>query len=452
MFFMLPIMQLSLFGFLDTNVRDLPMVVVDQDGTRYARELMDQMRATKTFEIERVTNSPDEARAMIAQGTARVGVIIPPDFHDKRARAQLAQVLVLIDGSDSTVSSQALASINGLAFQTNLDAVQETGAHPLLAAQPIILFNPDGRTANYIIPGLVAILLQIAAMVLASVSIVREREQGTMEQLLVTPINPVGLVLGKLAPYLVIGVVEMGLILTLMRFGFGVPIQGSLLFIFGMAVVYLFALLALGLFISMRAQSQMAAQQMAQMLLLPSIFLSGYIFPVAGLPRVLYWIGRMLPATHMIDIMRGAVLRSAGPYDLVPSVLALCAIQRSARLAIRATRAEADCVETAGGQRFEPRAHLARTPSASPRRRSPSRSAATSRARSRATPTEVHVVHRVEVARRAADSLGRQRRQRRRDRARTGSRAPSATSITLPGVARSRSSAAGTAHADPELR
>ena len=118
----------------------------------------------------------------------------------------------------------------------------------------------------------------------------------------------------------------MAMILLVMRFGFSVPIQGSLLFIFGMAVIYLFALLALGLFISMRAQTQMAAQQMAQMLLLPSIFLSGYIFPVAGLPRVLYWIGRALPATHMIDVMRGAVLRGAGPVDMLPSVLALLAI------------------------------------------------------------------------------------------------------------------------------
>jgi ABC-2 type transport system permease protein len=326
LFFMLPIMQLALFGFLDQNVRDLPTVVVDQDQTRFSRELMDQMRATKTFAITEVTNSPDTARSMIAQGTVRVGVVIPPDFHDRRARRDNATFLVLIDGSDSNVSAQALAAINGLVAQANLEAVQQTGMRPQTSAQPIILFNPEGRTANYIIPGLVAILLQIAAMVLASVSIVREREQGTMEQLLVTPINPTGLVLGKLAPYLVIGVVEMALILLIMRWGFGVPIQGSLVFLFVMAVVYLFALLALGLFISMRAQTQMAAQQMAQMLLLPSIFLSGYIFPVAGLPTVLYWIGRALPATHMIDVMRGAVLRSAGPLELLPSVLALMAL------------------------------------------------------------------------------------------------------------------------------
>jgi ABC-2 type transport system permease protein len=326
MFFMLPVIQLSLFGFLDQNVKNLPTVIVDQDQTRYSRELIDELRATKTFEITATTNSPEQGRAMIARGTARVGVMIPPDFHDKRARRENAQFLVLIDGSDSNVSAQALASINGLAAQHNFDAARALGAKPQISAQPIVLFNPGGRTANYIIPGLVAILLQIAAMVLASIAIVREREQGTMEQLLVTPINPVGLVLGKLAPYLVIGIAEMALILLIMRWGFGVPIQGSLLFLFATAVMYLFALLALGLTISMRAQTQMAAQQMAQMLLLPSIFLSGYIFPVAGLPQVLYWIGRALPATHMIDVMRGAVLRSAGPFDLLPSLLALAGI------------------------------------------------------------------------------------------------------------------------------
>lgn len=323
LFFTMPVMQLALFGFLDQNVRDLPTVVVDQDQSRESRALMDEMRATKTFAIASVTNSPERARAEIAQGNVRVGVIIPPDYHDRRAHHENAQFLVLIDGSDSNVSAQALAAINGLVAQANVDAA---GVRPVISAQPIILFNPEGKTANYIIPGLTAILLQLAALILASIAIVREREQGTMEQLLVTPISPAGLVMGKLAPYLVIGIVEMALILALMRFGFGVPINGSLLFLFATAVVYLFALLSLGLTISMGAQTSMQAMQSSQMLLLPSIFLSGYIFPVAGLPKVLYYIGRALPATHMIDIMRGAVLRSAGPFDLLPSLLALFAI------------------------------------------------------------------------------------------------------------------------------
>ncbi|HEX7663750.1 MAG TPA: ABC transporter permease, partial [Polyangiaceae bacterium] len=189
--------------------------------------------------------------------------------------------------------------------------------------QPIILFNPEGRTANYIIPGLVAILLQIVAIVLTAIAIVREREKGTLEQLLVTPVHPLGLMLGKLAPYLALGIFEMTIVLLAMRFGFNVPIRGSLLFLFSVAIIYLFALLAMGLLVSARAQSQAQAMQQAQMFFLPAIFLSGYIFPVAGLPLPLYLIGRVLPATHMIEVLRGVVLRDASFGELWPNVLAL---------------------------------------------------------------------------------------------------------------------------------
>jgi len=192
-----------------------------------------------------------------------------------------------------------------------------------LAAQPIVLFNPDGRTANYIIPGLIAILLQLVAIVLVAIALVRERERGTLEQLLVTPVNPLGLMMGKLMPYLILGLGEMALVLFLMRFGFGVPIRGSVLFLFVIATIYLFSLLAIGLFVATQAQTQAAAFQRAQMLFLPSIFLSGYIFPFSGLPKILQVIGEMLPATHMIAIMRGVVLRNAGFMELLPNVIAL---------------------------------------------------------------------------------------------------------------------------------
>ncbi len=323
----IPIFQLTLFGFIDQTVTNVPTVVVDQDGTRASRELMDQLRATHTFQITTVTTDPRAAREEITAGRVRVGVVIPPDYHDKRLRGSGAKILVLIDGSDSTVSAQALAAINGLVASANIEQVTSAGAPaPGLSAQPIVLYNPDGRTANYIIPGLIAILLQIVATVLTAVAIVREREKGTLEQLLVTPINPLGLMLGKLAPYLIVGLVEMAGILTAMRWGFGVPIRGSLVFLFSIALIYLFALLAMGLFISTRAETQAQAQQMAQFLFLPSIFLSGYIFPSAGLPVVLRTIGRFLPATHMIEIMRGVVLRDAGPRELLPNVLALMAM------------------------------------------------------------------------------------------------------------------------------
>jgi ABC transporter DrrB family efflux protein len=328
----IPMFQLVLFGFIDQTVRDLPTVVVDQDQSRESRLLMDELRATRTFKINHVTPNPHAAREDITAGRARVGVVIPPDFHDKRARHLAAKVLVLIDGSDSTASAQALAAANGIAAQVTVEevgAAAEAGSSPTslgVAVQPIILFNPDGRTANYIIPGLIAIILQLVATVLTAIAIVKEREQGTLEQLLVTPVNPLGLMLGKVVPYLLIGITEMTLILTAMRFGFDVPIRGNLLFLFAMATVYLFALLSLGLFVSTVSSTQAQAQQLAQMFLLPSIFLSGYIFPSSGLPIVLYSIGRVLPATHMIEIMRGVVLRDAGPRELLPNVLALVAI------------------------------------------------------------------------------------------------------------------------------
>jgi ABC-2 type transport system permease protein len=323
----IPIFQMVLFGFIDQTVRNVPTVVVDQDETRESRELVDQLRATGTFAVTRITPNPRMAREEITAGRARVGVVIPPDYHEKRARGTGAKVLVLIDGSDSTVSAQALAAVSGIALNVSLEEVSgRAQVAPALSTQPIILFNPDGRTANYIIPGLVAIMLQIVAIVLTAIAIVREREKGTLEQLLVTPIDPLGLMLGKLAPYLVIGILETAIILAVMRFGFAVPIRGNLLFLFAMAIVYLFALLALGLFISTRAQTQAQAQQMAQFFFLPSIFLSGYIFPTAGLPLPLYLIGRVLPATHMVEIMRGIVLRDAGPRELFPNVAALLVI------------------------------------------------------------------------------------------------------------------------------
>lgn len=320
---MIPVMQLLLFGFIDQTVHDLPTVVVDQDRSIESRLLMDQMTASKTFKIDKITTSSDLAREEIRAGRARVGVVIPPKYHDKRAHTQEAQVLVLIDGSDSSASSQALASINGLVAQDQAQRAKVANVAPGLSAQPIILFNPEGRTANYIIPGLAAVLLQFVGVMLTASAIVREREKGTFEQLLVTPINPLGLMLGKIGPYLFLSLLEMTIILSIMRYGFAVPIRGSLPLLYGMAVIYLFSLLSLGLLISTRAKTQMEAQQGAQMLVLPAMFLSGYIFPFEGMPIVLKAIGLCFPATHMIAIMRGVVLRDANALDLWPHVATL---------------------------------------------------------------------------------------------------------------------------------
>ena len=321
---MMPLMQMTLYGFIDQTVHDEPTIVVDQDRSVQSRELIDRLRATKTFAIRRITENPREARTEIVAGRVGVGILIPPDFHDARARGTPAKVLVLIDGSDNIVASGALAAINGVVSNQNLEVLAKDarGGMPL-SAQPIILFNPEGRTANFIIPGLVAVILQMIAVMLSAGSIVREREQGTMEQLLVTPVDPLGLMLGKVAPYMFLGLAQTGLILAIMRFAFQVPIRGNLLLLFGVMIIYLAALLALGLFISTRAKTQQEAQQQVQMMFLPSIFLSGYLFPLNGMPIVLQIIGQILPTTHMVAIMRGIVLRDAGLFELVPHVLAL---------------------------------------------------------------------------------------------------------------------------------
>ncbi len=334
---MLPAMQMLLFGFIDETVHDVPTVVVDQDRSTDSRLFMEQMRASKTFRIVTLTTSPEEARAEIREGMARVGVVIPPKFHDRALRKQPAQVLVLIDGSDSTVSSQALASVNGIISQDQLAGVENVGSS--IAAQPVILFNPEGRTANYIIPGLIAILLLMVGVMLSGGSIVREREKGTFEQLLVTPIDPIGLVLGKLGPYLVFGLVETTIVLALMRFAFDVPIHGSLVFLYAMAFVYLLALLPVGMLISTKAKTQQESQQLAQALFLPGMMLSGYIFPFEGLPWFLKAVGAIFPTTHMIRIMRAIVLRDASPLDMWPEVaILLCTGAITVLLAAKSIR------------------------------------------------------------------------------------------------------------------
>lgn len=323
----MPMIQMFLYGALDTNVRHIPTVVCDESRSVESRLFIDQLQATRSFDVQYVL-SPAAARTAVLSGRAKVAVQIPPDYHDRLARAESAQVLVLIDGSESTVASTALGAASGIAFS---NSVQQLAAHAAgrvgqIEARSIVLFNPDSRSANYLIPGLVAVLLQMVTTMLTAIAIVRERDRGTLEQLLVTPVEPVGLMLGKVAPYMFVGFAEVTLILTVMRFVFGVPIHGNLVFLYAMALVNIFACLSLGLYISIGAKTQQQAQGTIQMLFLPSIFLSGYIFPAASLPWPLRTLGLIFPVTHFIEIMRGVVLRGAGPLELWRPCAALITI------------------------------------------------------------------------------------------------------------------------------
>ena len=325
---MVPVFQLVLFGLIDTNVKHVPTVVLDQSRTEPSRELIRDFVNTGYFDVIEMAPSRAVLRERIVAGRASVGVEIPPDFARARLEGRPADFLVLIDGSDSTMSAATLSAANGVALNRSLEEMRRRAGltDPPLRPFPQLLFNPDSRSANLLIPGLVAILLTFSGTLLASFSIVRERERGTMEQLMVTPVSPVAVMLGKLLPYLVLGFVQLLVVLGLMTTVFRVPIHGNTLLLLGLSTIYLFALLSLGLLVSSRARTQMEAVQMAQMFLLPSIMLSGYIFPLSSLPAPLRVLSRFLPATHYIAISRGIIIRGAGFVDLWPNVLALLLI------------------------------------------------------------------------------------------------------------------------------
>lgn len=327
---MMPMIQMMVYGWMDTNVRHIPTVVCDESHSTSSRLFLDQLRATGTFDLTPVT-TPGLARSAVVASRAKVAIEIPPDFHDRMLRKETAQVLVLVDGSESTVASTAVGAASGVALSESVRrlATRAGPAGGQVEARPVVLFNPDSRTANYLIPGLVAVLLQMITSVLTAIAIVRERERGTLEQLLVTPVETAGLMLGKVAPYMVVGFAELSGILTVMHFVFRVPIHGSLVFLYVMALIYIFALLSIGLYVSIGAKTQQQAQGTIQMFFLPSMFLSGYIFPLASLPWPLRILGQLFPVTHFIEIMRGVVLRGAGPLELWRSCLALVVISVS---------------------------------------------------------------------------------------------------------------------------
>jgi ABC-2 type transport system permease protein len=325
---LVPALQLVLFGLIDTNVRHVRTVVFDQSRTAESRQLVTDFVNTSSFDVVAEAPSQKALRETIVAGRASVGLEIPPDYARRRVNRDSADVLVLIDGSDSSISAQSLAAANGVALSRSVtELLERAGARDIsVRIHPVLLFNPDSRSANLLIPGLVAILLTFSGTLLAAFAIVRERERGTLEQLMVTPASPVAVVLGKLLPYLALAFLQLLFILLLMTVVFRVPIHGDLALLLGLSVVYLFALLALGLVVSSWARTQMEAIQIAQMFLLPSIMLSGYIFPLSSLPTPLRVFAQVLPATHFIAIARGIIIRGAAFLDLWPNVAALLVI------------------------------------------------------------------------------------------------------------------------------
>jgi len=324
---LVPAAQLTIFGYaINMDVKHIPTVVYNLDGREDSHHFVESFRNTGYFDIIKFVSSDEAMMQEIVRGHVGVALKIPPDFTDKLISGTGTQVQVLIDGSNSSVAMQALNVSNAIALRKSVQLVTQTvglADRPLLEARPRVLFNPDMRTANFMVPGLVGIILQLVTMLLTAFAIVREKENGTLEQLMVTPVSRLGLMLGKLIPYGIVGVIETVSVLLLMVFLFQVPVAGSLALLGALTLLFLVSTLGLGLLISTVANNQMQALQVAFLVILPSILLSGFIFPQEAMPYPIYVFGQFVPVTYFIRILRGIILRDAGIADLWQNAVVL---------------------------------------------------------------------------------------------------------------------------------
>lgn len=342
LFFMFfpPLLQIIAFGFaLDNDVKHMAMAVYNEDRTAASRQLVDAFVNTQTFRVVKEVNSLAELEALVRQGKVYVGLQIPPDFTRKLRAGLKADVQVLIDGSSSTIALQAMNTALGVAFQQSVNILLgETNRRELpVEVRPQVLYNPSMRAPNFFVPGVIGTALQIATVFAAAMSIVRERERGTLENLFVSPMSRWGLMLGKLVPYLCISLTMALFLFTILRWVFFVPIHGSLVMLFLSAFLYIFALISLGLLASTKAHSQNEALQMTLAITLPSIFFSGFIFPRETMPWIFYAVGAVLPATYFIELMRAIILRGAGFLEFWRNLLIL-AVMGGAFFALCALR------------------------------------------------------------------------------------------------------------------
>lgn len=311
--FAIPLLELLLFGYaIEMDVKNISTVVFNLDQQKESRELIREFESTRYFRVTGQVYSDRELEQAIVSGRAKVGIKIPPDYSEQLVNGRQAGVQVLIDGSDSTSALRLLQASQTLGFLKSLKKIGFTTEMVAVDVRPRLLFNPNLESANFFVPGLIGVILQLVTVFLTAFSIVRERERGTMEQLLVTPVSKEGLILGKLLPYCAIGFMQTGLVLSVMVILFGVPIHGSVSLLLLLSGVFLIPALGMGIVISTFARNQGEAMQMAMMVMLPSILLSGFVFPRESMPYAIYLLTFLIPATYYLEILRGIILRGAG--------------------------------------------------------------------------------------------------------------------------------------------
>jgi ABC-2 type transport system permease protein len=312
----IPIVEMFMLGYaIDTNVRHVRTAVLDLARTQESRILLQQFENSEDFTIVREVFTDEALSEEIVAGRARVGIKIPEDYSRRLLAGETAQVLILVDGSESSVAGEAVNVGNAIALRESLRMVLGERALPV-ESRPRVLFNPDTRSANFFIPGLMVVMCQMMAVMLSATSIVREKENGTLEQLFMTPVHASELMLGKLSPYLILTFIEFCSIALFMRTMFQVPIHGYFLTLLGLFLPFILAMLGLGLWVSTRASTRDAAMQVSMGTVIPSIFLSGYVFPLDSMPAFFWYVAQLIPTTWMIDAARGVILRGAGWEEL----------------------------------------------------------------------------------------------------------------------------------------
>jgi ABC-2 type transport system permease protein len=328
----LPVVQLVLFGYaVETQVDHLPTVVVDQSRDAQSWRLVDALVNTGYFDVHDYLSSEKEVIRAIDGGRVRAGVIIPADFAADMERGESAQALVIIDGSDPNVAQSALNaaitvgqdfSVRVMTERLNRRGLARTFTPPL-DLRTRLLYNPNMESIDFMLPGILGMILQQQALLLTAFAIVREREMGTIEQVLVTPIRPWELTLGKILPYVLLTIVNMGTTLLVGLWWFGAPFRGDVALFWALSFVFLFTSLGLGMLISTVSTSQKQAQQMAFLVLLPSLILSGYIFPRESMPRAIHDVGYAIPLTYYLKILRGIMLKGVGAEYLWSEIVPL---------------------------------------------------------------------------------------------------------------------------------
>ena len=308
----IPVIQLLMFGYaINMDVRNLDAAVADLSGTSASRQVVMDMSQTQIIRVIRQVSSANELEHMMRQGEISVGIYIPPDFDRRLHQADRSAMQLLVDGSDTVVQGAA-AQLAQVAYQSRTSPYNDQP--PVMELRTF--YNPERRSPVNTVPGLIGVILTMTMILFTAVAIVRERERGNLEVLITTPVKTSELMLAKITPYVFIGLIQVSLVLLLGKFLFQVPMAGSLLDTYIITLVFIVANLALGLVISTLVSTQFQAMQLSFFVLLPSILLSGFMFPFAGMPRPAQIIAEALPLTHFIRLIRGVMLRGASLQEL----------------------------------------------------------------------------------------------------------------------------------------